>query len=460
MSGPKIVRIVTREEVITICEGLLAQLDDSIQRWRSTGDRQGLIRQDDIAEVLRRREKIQRLLDGDRLVDLQKQVPQEMAFLQSDLERRVSDKAAVEADERTGRRRVASAAASLLASLDSERVTVPSELRQALEDAKANARRGLKAAEQAIARSLAIMVPERAEQTLSERQMELAAKLGDGDRIVTLTEWLAGRPPPDDDLGRKLDAYIASLETAEGPAVAAPYAARADAIASEPSAQRRRLLADSLIVELARDAAGRKERARVIDNLSALCAEVGGLRSPGGGALVARMESAKQSGDLRELRQLTEEARHWLDSERKATAAVARRNAVLAALSQLGYEVREGMSTAWVENNRIVLRKSAAPDYGLEVSGKTETGRLQFRVVGSSAPSQPRSTSRDRDMEVIWCSEMEELRALLAAGGGELVIERATPAGEQPLKDVQMPLAVVQDGRSIETPSSIARTTR
>ena len=48
-------------------------------------------------------------------------------------------------------------------------------------------------------------------------------------------------------------------------------------------------------------------------------------------------------------------------------AAAARRRAVLQALSSLGYEVTEGMATAWVEDGAIVLRKAANRDYGVEL---------------------------------------------------------------------------------------------
>jgi hypothetical protein len=39
-------------------------------------------------------------------------------------------------------------------------------------------------------------------------------------------------------------------------------------------------------------------------------------------------------------------------------AAVERRRAVLEGLASLGYEVSEGMATAWVKEGRVVLRKA------------------------------------------------------------------------------------------------------
>jgi hypothetical protein len=131
MSGAKIVRIVTRDEVIATCRGLLAQLDDAIETWRRTGERRDLIDQQDITRVLSRRDQISKLLERGRFPDLQKQVPQEIMFLQTDIERRLDKKAAVERDNRTGRRRLANAAASLLASLESVRVELHPDLRRA-----------------------------------------------------------------------------------------------------------------------------------------------------------------------------------------------------------------------------------------------------------------------------------------------------------------------------------------
>jgi hypothetical protein len=43
--------------------------------------------------------------------------------------------------------------------------------------------------------------------------------------------------------------------------------------------------------------------------------------------------------------------------------------AVLGGLAGLGYEVSEGMATAWVKDGRVVLQKAASPGYRIELSG-------------------------------------------------------------------------------------------
>ena len=117
-------------------------------------------------------------------------------------------------------------------------------------------------------------------------------------------------------------------------------------------------------------------------------------------------------------------------------AAEERRRAVLEGLASLGYEVSEGMATAWVEGGRVVLRRAASPGYGVELSGGSQSDLLQVRAVGIGNPTDARDTSRDRDMETIWCGEFQRLQALVGKSGGNLSLESARPVGQYPLKVV------------------------
>jgi hypothetical protein len=97
------------------------------------------------------------------------------------------------------------------------------------------------------------------------------------------------------------------------------------------------------------------------------------------------------------------------------------------------------MATAWVQGGRVVLRKAANPGYGVELSGGTQSDRLQVRAVGFGSPQMARNTARDRDIETAWCGEFEKLQALLAGSGGRLEIETALPPGAVPIKLVSDP---------------------
>ena len=87
-------------------------------------------------------------------------------------------------------------------------------------------------------------------------------------------------------------------------------------------------------------------------------------------------------------------------------APAARRRAILQGLSSLGYEVTEGMATAWVEQGRVVLRKAASPDYGVELGGGIQSDRLQVRAVAygrNGAARARRKASRARAPAFIDC---------------------------------------------------------
>ena len=84
----------------------------------------------------------------------------------------------------------------------------------------------------------------------------------------------------------------------------------------------------------------------------------------------------------------------------------------------------------------VLLRRAACPGYGVEHSGGSQSDLLQVRAVGIGNPTDARDTSRDRDMETIWCGEFQRLQALVGKSGGNLSLESARPVGQYPLKVV------------------------
>lgn len=93
------------------------------------------------------------------------------------------------------------------------------------------------------------------------------------------------------------------------------------------------------------------------------------------------------------------------------------------------------------------MRHANTPGFGLEMSGPPEAQRLQMRVVAFSPPGASRDSSRDRDVELQWCGNLDRLRELLAASGGEIAIERAVAAGGVALK-------VIGDEAGVQEPAA------
>ena len=182
-----------------------------------------------------------------------------------------------------------------------------------------------------------------------------------------------------------------------------------------------------------------RERSARLADLRERAAELAHHGSAVAQALRGRIEAAIAAKDGSSAPALIAEADALVQEELRVLAADARRRAVLQGLASLGYEVSEGMATAWVQGGQVVLRKAANPDYGVELGGGTKSERLQVRAVAFGSAQSPRNASRDRDMEAIWCSEFEQLRTLFSKSGGGIEIEHALPVGATPLKLIEDP---------------------
>jgi hypothetical protein len=166
----------------------------------------------------------------------------------------------------------------------------------------------------------------------------------------------------------------------------------------------------------------------------------------------ARLRDTLSADDTAGSESLVAQAVAALEAARADMAAAARRRAVLGGLAALGYEVREGLATALSHQGRVVVRKPGSHDYGVELAAPADGARMQVRLVGSNSPSAVRTAARDRDQEVIWCSEFAALKDLVARSGNELVIERAFEAGAQAVKTVELPApadGLVEHSRSL-----------
>jgi hypothetical protein len=433
MSGPKVVRIVSREEMLAICRGLLARVDAALAEWAGTDG----VSEDDLAVVRRRREELGRLLDAGRFLDLQKQVPREEAFLRSDRATRAAQAAAAAAQEKAAERRRGEAGRALLAALRRQGAALEPQLERAL-DATA----GGAPDPAAMRRGFALLTAgSGAEVGLDQ---ERARSLKDGDDRASFADWLARQPmPPSDPAIERLEARLAELAGAAGREAAAPLTARLQR-AQEEAPPRRGLLLDSLEMDLGLALAEAKRRADLDQEIRLVFAELSEGGSP---ALVAFEERRRASDALEALGALLIEARETLAREREGRGAAARRSAVLEALSGLGYEVREGLATAWVQEGRVVLRKPAQPGYGVEISGDPAAARLQMRAVALTGDTAGPDPARDRDAETLWCGDVAALQTRLAAEGGGLTIEKALPIGATPLKRVAEPTASRTEAR-------------
>ncbi|QIH08282.1 MULTISPECIES: hypothetical protein [unclassified Pseudomonas] len=431
MSGPKVVRIVTREEIIALCEGHLQRLEQAVARWEAQAARLGELNEEQRNATRARAERLRALLGQEQFAQLQKAVPIEIEYLRRDQTEREERAVLRATEQRQRQRRQQENAATLLGALRAAQAAVAPELLQDVARLAEGA--DLDHAQQVLAQGFSQLARVDETDSLSERQRELARQLREETPQASLEQWIAAQQPAERDPRlQRIDRHIAELQLLQGAPAATPFLQRLARAEAQEQAQQRNLLLDSLVIELAEATRDFQQRRELLGQVQDLASELHPHAAADHATLLRQVAECHEHSDLALLQALKSECEAALTAVLQAQAALAQRQAMLEGLARLGYEVREGMATAWAESGKVVLRKSATPGYGVEVGGKADNGRLQVRAV---ALDPQRDKGRDRDIETIWCNEFQRLQALLKDNGGELLIERALGVGEVPLKE-------------------------
>lgn len=447
MSGPKVVRIVTREEVLALCERDLQRLQTAIEHWQEQARAIGELDASELAATLARRDRLRALIGEDRLVQLQKEVVIEIDFLKHDLREREERAIARLAQARQQQRRVKENATTLIRALQARDDLGNAELLDAIAQLADGSQRDN--AEALLAHGFAALSQLPAVEVLSDAQQKLAQSLRTNEASLSLQQWGAAQQqdaPREKRLAR-IDRHIAELQLLQGAGSTHEFLEKLVRAEAEQRAPQRNLLLDSLVLDLADATRTSQQQRSRLQALQDLATEVAALERSEHAELLQSIAACGITTIAQELTALTEQCNAILATHLQQQAALARRQAVLQGLASLGYEVREGMATAWADTGKVVLRKTAMPGYGVEVGGKADNGRLQVRAV---ALSPDRDTQRDRDIETIWCGEFKRLQALLKDSGSELIIEQALAVGAVPLKEVAYEASTQQTDHSAD----------
>lgn len=430
MSGPKVVRIQSEAELRALREDMLRLLEREVARWLERAPQLLPVEQAQRTAVLARREGLRAAMAGSDNARYARQVEAERAWLRADLVEREERAIEQHVAQRQRGRRQQQNAATLLNALRSGGLAVDAALLQALTRL---AEGGTEAdAEGLLARATLALAADAPREALSPSQRDLARALREDGQESTAV-WQAAASERDPRLQR-IDRHVAELQLLQGAAPAVSFQEALRAAEAEPNTQRRNLLLDSLVLDLASATATCRQQRSHLTHLHDLAHLLDTLDGDNHRELLRQIAQADASLPAAHLQALAESCQHAIDHYHQVQAAASRRAVLLAGLAELGYEVREGMATAWSDQGRVVLRRPASPGYGVELGGNAGSGRLQIRAV---AMNSERDRSRDRDVEAIWCGDFSRLKAQLHAQGSDLQIERALGVGEVPLKEVE-----------------------
>lgn len=439
MSGPKVIRVVTKQEIMARALRRIDAVQDAIERWRTCASGCDALTVDEDKAVQKRFRSLVTMFEREQFQDIQRQCRIEIDALQAEMDRIREEAIAKAEQERCKRRQLQYSAETLIKTFEMGGRPVPEEL-SGIASLATSANETDIAAMGSILSSLltnyTLNVVEN--QNMTPLQKELSQRLTEGEKLQTLADWKSHH---DKDMkaiepDRRLDKLLAEIETIECKEAAQPFVDRMTLIAKETSSNRRSLLMDSLILDLVAHAHKRKEKEQAITAMREVRCELRRLISQQAKDLETNLTNAIDSANISSSKILCDKGLALVKSETKSMAGASRREAILKGLTGLGYEIKENMTTAWAENGRIVIKKPNEKDYGVELGAVEDAERMQVQLVSLEQSSDISKASRDVDRETIWCSEFSRLTSLLAESGTALHIDKALSVGSRPLKQI------------------------
>ena len=426
--------------------------ESAVRRWETIGKRNNVIRENDIERTRARQAQLQALLAADKLSELQRQVPEEIAYLKDDMDKRLAEAASRIVSERLYGLRLAALAQQ---TLERAKNSISEVVKKDLEEVIAANGADRAKAEAALARVRRAMISNTAS-SLTPGQRARADRLGNDNSKGMLKDWLAAESPSLDPLALKLEEAIQHLAAIAGEDATVPFKERHRVVAAEQLKSRRQMLADTLALDIGKVLASARAAADQMQLLEIQSASLSAVDTPEARGLIGKIMAALSERNAASFGTLSSQAAAELEKERMRVAAAAQRAAIVSALQELGYEVRDGMRTGVPQDGRVILRRAANPEMGVEVGGMLGGGRVQFRPVkfGSSATS--RDQRKDRDIETIWCSDFNKLQGSLR-GQCALKVEHAAEIGAVPVLFVE-DVALSEERRPDARPRMQSRT--
>ncbi len=436
MSGPKIVHIVTKQEVMEICRGRIAAVQDMIERWRKCAAHHDVLTVENEKAIENRLLAIIKLFEREQFNDVQKNCLIEIAAVQTEISRIQNEAIEKAVLERSIRRRLQYTAETLVKTFKAEGCQIPEELSDIVSSVLTANKVELDIMTSTLNRILTeYTLSSSKEEKVNLLQKELSVRLAEGEKFQTLIDWkiLHDKDEKTTENDRRLDKLLAEIEAMDSKAEAQPFLDRVTLITKESLLSQRSLLTDSLILDLVAHSNRRKIKEQAIVSMQEVRCELRRMVSKEAKNIESLLTNAIDSEDITSSKILNKKGIELIKKEAKAMAGMFRREAILKGLAELGYEIRENMATAWAKSGRIVVKKPHEKSYGVELGAIEDAERLQVQLVSFD---QSNKDSQDRDRETIWCSEFYRLKDLLEKSGTALHIEKALPIGKKSLKKI------------------------
>jgi len=438
MSGPKVVRVRTREERTAECLGLIDRLQASIEQLEAFERHHDRGRPDvSSTRALLLADLKSRVAAGsfDEVERIVQKERDKMVFEREELERVILEETASLA---LRRRRTQLLADALSQRWKASGRSLPAALSAI--GSLLSTDEGLEKAEQAVGQMLGEYVQAAApdnDGAPTQTQRQLASGLSSGESIQSLTDWAARQASQSsgESLGR-LERVIAEAAALDTSASGTTFLSRAKRIKSESDPQLQARQIDSLLLEWATRRRKLKEHAAAASKARGLLLTLSRDSGEEAKRISARL-SAALSQDTGRFAEVIAEAERHLAAVMRSKAAKSRREAVLRGLRTLGYEIGSNLNTATPKAGRMVLRKPDRGGYGVELMVPDGAERVQVKVV-AIAGECARDRTSDRKAETSWCADFSTLQVILKEEDTEVAIEHALGVGVAEMTEVSI----------------------
>jgi hypothetical protein len=439
MSGPKVVRVVTREELVAAGTALLARVDMALAQWKR--ECCSLATPVDVEVMEERRKELAAMLAADKFSEFGKAAVDEVDYLEADAGKRRERAVRARAQERLRQASGQELARALLRDGSNLEPQVRAELEKG-----AAGQLSVAALDVALSRARQMLF-QVTPQAATQAQMALAERLGSAEAGSSFESWRAK--------AINLDMRLESAFTHLGELEALGFDAEAEALGVQiRSAQSldddatRDMRLDTLFLALRSSKDVALATAKLLRLVELLSAEL--FAVSGESDIVRNLRSANVHLGQEKLQALLTSGRDELTKVQAAAAAVARRKAILDGLQKLGYQVQVGLSTMTADSGRLVVRRPSDSAYGVElVTGANQ--KIQVRSVAFDAGRNPGS---DIAEERRWCGDFSKLQTDLQESGCKVVVERALGVGAAALRVVEGEQGRNGD-RTVQRPGSV-----
>ncbi|UPM50134.1 hypothetical protein MY494_12645 [Synechococcus sp. A10-1-5-1] len=232
----------------------------------------------------------------------------------------------------------------------------------------------------------------------------------------------------------RIEQLLVQLELLDTGSVATNLHAAINALDGELDPHQRRVRLDSLALQISEALQQGKEAAERLATLNDLEAQLGVFDTVPARLLDAIADQRRSKKGVSTLKELRQEVESWCEEEARRVDGERMRSVVLGSLRDLGYELREGMATGWVEGDSIVIQKEGNSGYAVELQDLN--GRLRSQVIRYGDPSLPandQQRQRDTEVEKQWCSAHAQTLDNLRQQGIEAQIMAKREPGDVPL---------------------------